>query len=285
MKGLESFSSSLYVCCILFHHQNIFIMKKTVLAILPCLFIFILTFIGCSPINKIVEKKQSTVKLLSYNIRNCRGMDNITDYNRIANIISRISPDIVALQELDSATNRSNGIVVLNELSSHTNMYKTYSASILYQGGKYGIGILSKVKPLNWKIIALPGREEKRSMLIAEFQDYIFCCTHLSLNEEDRVASVGIINEALKGISKPVFLAGDFNSVSGSVVIKNVENKWYMLNNPGNPTIPSDNPQKCIDFIFGANFTGHTFQTIQSIVENEPIASDHLPVWVEVVIK
>jgi endonuclease/exonuclease/phosphatase family metal-dependent hydrolase len=68
-------------------------------------------------------------------------------------------------------------------------------------------------------------------------------------------------------------------------VIKNIENKWFMLNNPENPTIPSNNPQKCIDFIFGANFTGHTFQTIQSIVENEPMASDHLPVWVEVMIK
>jgi endonuclease/exonuclease/phosphatase family metal-dependent hydrolase len=259
-------------------------MKKTVSSILFYICIMILTLTSCSPLSKSIDKKQNTLKILSYNVRNCRGMDNITDYKRIADVINRISPDIVAVQELDSATIRSNGIVALNQLSSLTNMSKTYSASISFQGGKYGIGILSRVEPIKSRVVALPGSEEKRSLLIAEFKDYIFCCTHFSLTEADRIASVDIINTALEGNSKPIFLAGDFNSVQGSEVITNVEKNWYMLNNPKNLTIPSNNPQKCIDFIFGAKFTGHTFQIKQSIVENEPVASDHLPVWVEVVI-
>lgn len=53
-----------------------------------------------------------------------------------------------------------------------------------------------------------------------------------------------------------------------------------MPNNPATPTIPSNNPQRCIDFIFAANFNGHNFETIQTVVEQEPMASDHLPVWV-----
>ncbi|MFA5819174.1 MAG: endonuclease/exonuclease/phosphatase family protein [Bacteroidales bacterium] len=260
-------------------------MKKIALSILTGFFILILTCIACSPLNKSIEKKQSTVKLLSYNVRNCRGMDDITDYQRIANVITRVAPDIVALQELDSATQRSNGIVVLNELAFLTNMYKTYGASIAYQGGKYGIGILTKEKPIKWEVVALPGREERRSLLIVELNDYLICCTHFSLTEEDRIASVEIINEALKDFSKPVFLAGDFNALPGSDVIKNVENNWLMLNNPELPTIPSNNPQRCIDYIFAAKFTGNTFQTKQTIVEQEPVASDHLPVWVEVEIK
>lgn len=259
-------------------------MKKISLVIVTGISILIVTCTAFSSPNKTIDKKQNTVKILSYNVRNCRGMDDITDYQRIANVIIRVAPDIVALQELDSATQRSNGTVVLNELASLTHMYKTYGASIVYQGGKYGIGILTKEKPIKWEVVALPGREERRSLLIVELKDYYVCCTHFSLTEEDRVSSVGIINEALKDISKPIFLAGDFNSVPGSEVIKNVENKWYMLNNPEIPTIPSNNPQKCIDFIFGANFTGYTFQTTLSIVENEPLASDHLPVWVEVMI-
>jgi endonuclease/exonuclease/phosphatase family metal-dependent hydrolase len=260
-------------------------MKKPVLLVLLSFFMYSIAYIACSPINKSIEKKHSTVKLLSYNVRNCRGMDDITDYKRIANIINRVSPDIVALQELDSATQRSNGIVALNELSSRTNMYKTYGATIAYQGGKYGIGILTKVKPIKWKVIALPGREERRGLLIVELKDFTICCTHLSLNADDRAASVDIINEALKGISKPIFLAGDFNSVPRSEVVKNFENKWSMLNNPELPTIPSNNPQRCIDYIFAAKFTGNTFQTKQTIVEHEPLASDHLPVWVEVEFK
>ena len=228
------------------------------------------------------SRKTQTVKILSYNVRNCKGMDGITDYKRVANIITRVAPDVVALQELDSATQRSNGIVVLNELASFTKMYKTYSASIAYGGGKYGIGILTKEKPIKWKVVALPGREERRSLLIVELKDYLICCTHFSLTKEDRVASVDIINEALKNISKPIFIAGDFNADPGSEVIKTIENKWLMLDNPELPTIPSKNPQKCIDFIFAAKFTGNTFQTKRTIVEQEPIASDHLPVLVEV---
>lgn len=251
-------------------------MKKTTLSIVTSFFIVIITFTGCSSI----DKRQNTIKILSYNVRNCRGMDDITDFQRIANVIIRIAPDIVALQELDSATLRSNGTVVLNELASLTNMYKTYGSSIAFQGGKYGIGILTKEKPIRWEVVALPGREERRSLLIVELNEFYVCCTHFSLTEEDRIASVDIINGALKDLSKPVFLAGDFNAVYGSQVIKNMENKWLMLNNHELPTIPSNNPQRCIDYIFAANNSGYTFQTKQTIVEQEPVASDHLPVWV-----
>jgi len=87
------------------------------------------------------------IKILSYNIRNARGMDEKTDYDRIAGIIRSIHPDCAALQELDSATARSNGEVILDELAKRTGMYASYSKSIDYQGGGYGIGILTKEKP------------------------------------------------------------------------------------------------------------------------------------------
>jgi endonuclease/exonuclease/phosphatase family metal-dependent hydrolase len=258
-------------------------MKKKLLSILTC--VLVLSFTGCSPLTKSIGKERSSIKILSYNIRNCRGMDDSTNYQRIANIITRIDPDVVMLQELDSATQRSNGIIVLNEIALVTGMNKTYGASIGYQGGKYGIGVLTKEIPVKWKVVPLPGREEKRSLLIVELNDYLICSTHFSLTEEDRKASVEIINSALKDTGKPVFLGGDFNSVPGSEVITNIEKKWLMLNNPEIPTIPSNKPQRCIDFIFAANFTGHTFVTKQTVVEDEPVASDHLPVWVEVAFK
>ena len=266
-------------------YQIIEIMRKIVLTILTGFFLLAISCVSYTPIKRSIGNKGRNVKILSYNVRNCRGLDDSTDYKRVANIITRAAPDVVALQELDSATQRSNGIVALNELASFTKMYKTYSASIAYQGGKYGIGILTKAKPIKWKVVALPGREERRSLLIVELKDFIICCTHFSLTAEDRIASVDIINEALKGFIKPIFIAGDFNAVKGSEVIGNMEKKWEMLNNPELPTIPADHPNKCIDFIFVAKFTGNTFQTIRTIVEQEPLASDHLPVWVEVKIK
>jgi len=67
-------------------------------------------------------------------VRNCIGLDNITDYQRVADIISTIKPDVVALQELDSATLRSGKIIVLNELALRTKLYPVFGASINYQG-------------------------------------------------------------------------------------------------------------------------------------------------------
>jgi endonuclease/exonuclease/phosphatase family metal-dependent hydrolase len=232
-------------------------------------------------INETLPEKGELV-ILSYNVRNCNGMDNTIDYQRVTDIITRIDPDLVALQELDSATQRSKGAVVLIELATRTGMYSVYGPSIDFQWGKYGIGILSKKKPISSKFISMPGIEEKRGLLIAEFDEYIFCCTHLSLTEKDRLESVKIINALFAKSAKPVFLAGDINSIPESEVVKNIETRWMMLNNPASPTIPSPNPTKCIDFIFALKNNGHEIKALQSVVEKEPLASDHLPVWVRV---
>ena len=228
------------------------------------------------------DQENDKIVILTYNVRNCRGLDNITDYQRVADIINRIDPELVALQELDSATQRSGKIIVLNELALRTKLHPTFGAAIDYQGGKYGIGILSKEKPVKWESTPLPGREESRSLLIVEFKNYIFCCTHFSLNEEDRIKSVEIINNLFKETTKPVFLAGDLNATPGSEVIKTLEPGWLILNNTTEPTIPANNPRRCIDYLLVLKNSKYKYIAEQSIVEAEPLASDHLPVWVKV---
>lgn len=240
---------------------------------------------SCSVIKKTTNDGLQ-VKILSYNIRNARGMDEVTDFDRVANVIKRINANCVALQELDSATERSGGIVVLDELAKRTGMYAVYNASIEYQGGKYGVGVLTKEKPLRFEAISLPGSEEKRSLLIVEMNNYVICSTHWSLRQPDRFASVAFVNEALKKYpNKPVFLAGDLNAVPESEEIKELSKEWTVLNDPAQPTIPVVNPDKCIDYVFGKKSNLFRFGVLQTKVENEPVASDHLPVWVKVEIK
>ena len=132
---------------------------------------------------------QDNLKLMSYNIRNAKGMDGIYSFQRIANVINNEAPDVVAVQEIDSMTTRSNQTYVLGEIAERTQMHASYAPAISFQGGKYGIGILSKEKPLNINTYPLPGREEERMLMVAEFENYFFACTHLSLTEEDRLAS------------------------------------------------------------------------------------------------
>jgi len=222
-----------------------------------------------------------TIRVMCYNIRNGRGMDNAVDYQRIADVITQTAPDVVALQELDSVTNRSSGVDVLSQVASLAAMYSVYGASIPYDGGKYGIGVLSKQKPLSWKRIPLPGREEARSLLIVEYNDYIFCCTHFSLNNEDRVASVDIINQAVKDYDKAVILAGDLNATPDTPVLEAFQQNWAVLSDPSKHTFPSDNPARTIDYILGYTSKGYTCSAGETRVLHT-LASDHLPLFVDV---
>lgn len=222
------------------------------------------------------------IRILSYNIRNAKGMDNVTDYKRIANIITQSKTSIVALQELDSVTQRSKGVDVLKELSETTRMYASYGAAIDFQGGKYGVGVLSKEKPLHQKTIPLPGTEEPRVLLIVEFKNYVVFNTHFSLTEKDRISSVKIIEEALKAYQKPVLLAGDLNDTPGSNMMQLLQHHFQLLSSNAF-SFPSDKPDRCIDYIMA--HTKGKIQVLQSEVLNEPIASDHRPVFVAVTLQ
>lgn len=220
------------------------------------------------------------LKILSYNVRNCVGLDRNTDYSRVADIILRINADVVAIQELDSSTTRSKGVVVLNELASKSGMVATYSSSIDFQGGKYGVGILTREKPVSWQKIPLPGNEEKRSLLIVELKEFVICCTHLSLTREDRLTSVEIINKATERYSKPVVLAGDLNAEANSVELNSLQRNWLILNNPLQLTFPANDPNKCIDFILLRKNNKYHASGIDTKVDADNEASDHRPVWV-----
>lgn len=231
---------------------------------------------------EIEPKELNSIRVMSYNVKNCSGMDGVTDYQRIADVINRVNPDVVAIQELDSVTTRSQHVFVLKELADKTLMHRTYAPAINYQGGKYGVGLLSKEKPLANRTVSLPGREESRVLLIVEFEKYIVCCTHFSLTKEDRELSVPIIFDAVKDMHKPLFLAGDMNSVYDSPTQVLLREKFTTLNNYKENTIPVVNPNRCIDYIYGYE-NGNTYSVLKrQVLYEEQVASDHLPLFVDV---
>lgn len=63
------------------------------------------------------ERESNTLRIMSYNIRNGRGMDDVADFRRTADVIIKACPDIVAVQEIDSVTGRSGGKDVLREIA------------------------------------------------------------------------------------------------------------------------------------------------------------------------
>ena len=229
---------------------------------------------------------KNTVSIMSYNIRNARGLDNVTDYQRIADVILREAPDVVAVQEVDSVTGRSKGVDVLKELAEKTHMYQVYGASIVFDGGKYGLGVLSKERPLKHYSVILPGREEQRQLLIVEFGRYVLGCTHLSLTKEDRMLSIGVIRKEAAMLNKPFFLAGDLNATPESDFIEELQKDFSLLNNMKNPTFPADEPKGCIDYF--AYYNGskdveqRPFTVLSEKVVTEKVASDHRPIMLRI---
>ena len=218
----------------------------------------------------------SQVKVMSYNVRHCAGMDMVVDYDRTAEVIATQQPDVVALQELDSMTGRSGQYYQLGELASRTQYHPFFASAIDYDGGKYGVGILTREHPLSVKRIPLPG-EEPRVLLVVETKDFVLACMHLDLEEEARLASVPLIVEEAQRWQKPFILAGDWNDTLGSPLLQAMTKNFTLLS--GNvPTYPSDQPQECIDHI--AVFNTNAVEALESIVIDEPVASDHRPLVV-----
>lgn len=242
-----------------------------------------LSFLLCALTMTLAAHSQEYLKLMSYNIRNATGMDGITDCQRIAHIILGEAPDVVAIQEADSATVRSGQRYILGEIAERTQMYATYAPAIDYQGGKYGIGILSREEPLAVHRFPLPGREERRTLLMAEFADYIFCCSHFSLNREDRLASVELIKQVATQYSqgKPFFLAGDLNDTPQSPEIQALAQDFILLSDTLQRTFRADAPHTTIDYIAAWSHADNRFAKRSAKVLNEPVASDHLPLTVE----
>ncbi len=224
----------------------------------------------CCGLAAACTQRQERLKLMSYNIRNGIGIDNIQDIGRIARVILREAPDLVALQELDSATLRVDGRYIPGELGRMTGMHATFGRAIGFAGGSYGVGLLSRTEPFAVRSIPLPGREEARVLLMAEFPDYTVCVTHLSLTPEDRHASLPIIREATDTCRKPVLLAGDFNTGDAAAVLAGLGGGFRILSDTTRMTFPSDNPAVRIDYILGRGLP--TSATVT--------ASDHCPLWV-----
>ncbi len=73
---------------------------------------------------------QTNLKIMSYNVRNGKGMDGVRDIERVAKVIKDAKADVVAVQELDSMTNRSAKKYVLGEIAALTNMHAEFFPAI-----------------------------------------------------------------------------------------------------------------------------------------------------------
>lgn len=233
--------------------------------------------------------------IASYNIHHGEGTDGKYDFERLASQFNHWQADVIALQEVDSMTTRSGKTYTLGALADITRYYDTFCPTMDYQGGKYGIGMLSRQKPLKVTSYALPSKEEPRRLMVAEFKDYVVACTHLSLNADDRMASLPIILQAARNTDKPFVIAGDWNDTPNSPFIKALSKDFCLRSNTRLATFPADSPKDCIDYIAVYKRSGEPKYSRSYCYVNEPAvvttatvgssktASDHRPIFAKMI--
>jgi endonuclease/exonuclease/phosphatase family metal-dependent hydrolase len=232
------------------------------------------------------DLKARPVRMLSYNVRHGEGMDGKVDLARIAWVVRSLNPDLVALQEIDRVAGRTGRVDQMKELGNLTGMHYAFGSFMDYDGGEYGMGILSTIPIKEAVNFALPPGYEPRSALAVRValgvasREILFVGVHLFETAEERLAQANTLIELFKDEMAPVILAGDFNSEPGSGVIKLLKRYWEVPDKGvDHLTWPSDNPEVEIDYIMFR--PADRFEVVEQRVIDEPLASDHRPLVLE----
>lgn len=220
------------------------------------------------------------LRVMTYNIHICIGMDKKLDVDRIARVIMKEKPDLVALQEVDRKTARVQRMDQVEELKKRTNMNVVFGKTIDHTGGEYGIALMSRFPINSQRTISLPNmnNQEPRVVLEAMVQvdektELRFLSTHFChLLEERRIKQAETVNEHFATDTRLTIMGGDFNAKPDSKSVSLLREKWTDTTN-GEPTFESGIK---IDYIFFR--PAGAFRVKETRVIREKVASDHMPV-------
>lgn len=224
------------------------------------------------------------LRVLTFNIMHGATMRGDFDLDRIAAVIRDASPDLVALQEVDFKANRARGMDLATELAIRTRMTSVFAGAMPFDGGEYGLAVLSKWSFLRMRKIPLPGMPDKEPRIALEVITAMpsgdtlrFINTHLDHTREpaDRIAQARRLVALLPESPHASILAGDLNDVPESDAIRLLETVWtatYDRQQP-QPTFPSENPGVQIDYVMV--HPGGRWRVMESRVIPDPVASDH----------
>src|SRR5687768_17253955 len=89
------------------------------------------------------------LRVMTYNVHVGIGMDKKLDLSRVAAVINGERPDIVALQEVDRGVERTGRVDQIRELARLTKMDYAFAHNLNFQGGQYGVAVLSRTPILS----------------------------------------------------------------------------------------------------------------------------------------
>ncbi|HZF15184.1 MAG TPA: endonuclease/exonuclease/phosphatase family protein [Steroidobacteraceae bacterium] len=201
--------------------------------------------------------------------------------DRITEFLKSQDADVVGLVEVDTGSVRTGMVNQADYIARSLGHYSTYEC-------KYGATSINQIMPIVRKqgnaFLAAPrvtgerfhyfDTGIKRLIIELELEDLAIFLVHLSLKYRHRHYQLRYLHELIRKSTKPVVVAGDFNTFWG-------EHEIYLFmqasglrsaNVEGKPSYPSRNPRRELDFILyseGIEITNFAVPQVQF--------SDHLP--------
>jgi endonuclease/exonuclease/phosphatase family metal-dependent hydrolase len=225
------------------------------------------------------------LRVASYNIKHGRGNDGVVDLERTAGVLRALRPDIVGLQEVDDRAKRSGGVPQAERMGGLLGLHHAFGRFMDFQGGAYGMAILTRHPIVATHAVRLPDGNEPRVALTVEIRlpdgrRLTIVNVHFDWVRDDgfRFAQAEALAKYLDALETPYILLGDFNDVPESRTLALFKARAAEAAKPAADrfTFSSTEPAREIDFIFVA--PAAEWRTRDVRVIDERIASDHRPV-------
>ena len=230
------------------------------------------------------------LRIVTYNIHKCRGMDARVRPDRVAAVLKEIKPDIVALQEVVRGTGAALGADQAGYLADSLDMHLAFGENRKYRQAPYGNAILSRLPiedAMNYEITA--SWREKRGCLRADIKMkngrlLRLFNAHMSTGYLERRKQVTMM-VGKQMLGNPEFedsriLVGDFNEWTKGLTTKllsthmqAVDLKKFLKKKKSYPGVM---PFLHLDHIYFDKFVSLTHFEVFNTKESR-LASDHLP--------
>ena len=134
-------------------------------------------------------KAPGTIRLMTYNSFYCKSNTSSKTFTKehtrdFGEVIKALHPDVIAIQELDSACNERSQLYLLQEIqqAAGDDYNIVFGSAAPFDGGKIGCGVMYKktLQPTAIHQVALPGHE-KRKLILISFPQFNFIGTHFDL--------------------------------------------------------------------------------------------------------
>lgn len=228
-----------------------------------------------------LANKMTELRIATWNIRKCVGLDRRRDPHRVASVIAGLDADIVAIQEADKRLGHRPAALTSDLVKSETGLVVADAGGHEPSIGWHGNALLLRrgFSILDRHSLHLPGFEPRGALILdvsGESSRLRVVGVHLGLLRGSRRAQLAAIRSHLDLLpAMPTVVMGDFNEWSNSTGLEPLVG--FEVHAPGR-SYHAARPVAALDRIA----IDDNIRIIDAgVVETRQtrVASDHLPIW------